>query len=102
MALRLIDAIYPQRVVSLNLQVVHGAGLAYDFSQGGGWSREEIGIFIAAVDPLAPQPLPSQEAAVVAVAEKIDALMSHAEAVWEQDEREMRLLVAGPDLGGGK
>jgi hypothetical protein len=99
MALKLIDAVYPGRAVALNLEVNHPTGLAYQFE---GWSRAEIAVFVAATDSTAAQPKPSDEAAVLSVAEKIDSLMTKAEATWSSDEATMRLLVNGPDLGGGR
>ena len=98
MALHLIDTAYPRRVVQQNLQVSSSSSMAFDFS---GWTREEISILIAAIDPLAAQPTRDQEAVAVAAAEKVGPLMDHYEAVQADDERLMAIVAGKPDLGGG-
>jgi len=96
MAMRLLDGVYPLKVVQQNLRTDRATATAYDFR---GWTRAEIAFFVAATDPLAPQPRLSDEAVVLAVASKIDALMDRAEQTWRLDAEIMRAIVA-PEVGG--
>jgi hypothetical protein len=97
--LRLIDAVYPLRVVQGNLARDRATNLAYQFQ---GWSREEVYIVASALDPLLIQPSPADESAVLGAAAKIDALFDAAEAVWSQDCEVMRFIAASPGVGGGR
>jgi hypothetical protein len=69
---------------------------AYDFSA---WSRLEVDAF-RRMAGLGCSFGADEEQVVVGIASKIDSLMDHAEKTWAQDERTMRLIVNGPDLGG--
>jgi hypothetical protein len=63
------------------------------------WSREEVLLWIRLGEFGAPPPSEAEMELVVGLVAKTDALDARAEAVWQQDGREMRLIVGGPEVG---
>jgi hypothetical protein len=65
------------------------------------WTATEIELWNRAADMGAPPPSNDEVPILAAMEPKLDALLAGAEKMWEQDAREMRLIVGGSDIGGG-
>jgi hypothetical protein len=98
--MKLLDGLYPSKIVQRHLELHEHSSMAYRFVELG-FSREEVAIVAMALDPLLPRPRPDQETAVLSVASKIDDLFSRAEAIQAEDIALMALIVNGPEVGGG-
>jgi hypothetical protein len=95
--LRLLDT------MSWPIMIRHGrdhrrsTNFALDFST---WSGAEVAQWTKAGDLGASPPTDAEAQVICGMVAKLEALDRRAEATWADDEREMRLIVAGPQLGG--